>query len=175
MFINETTPEVVITTESIKSHVLFNDKEHLLNQAGEYLRADIEEHAKNLPELSWPINMDELDSENRNPPESVTSFLNKLLIKEFDHFNREALTRLIESYTSDLIHGVTRGKVITTKHFLLGLGLHNITGQRLPIQVLHRHGHCIDSNFVCKIETAQAETTQMLATESGALPLKTSH
>ena len=126
VFINETTPEVVISTESIKSHVLFNDKEHLLNQAAEYLRADIEEHAKNLPELSWPINIDELDSENRNLPESVTSFLTQLL-RNKDHPNREALTHLIESYTSDLIHGVTRGKVITTKHFLLGLGLHNIT------------------------------------------------
>ena len=75
VFINETTPEVVTSTESIKSHVLFNDKEHLLNQAAEYLRADIEEHTKNLPELSWPINIDELDSENRNPPAPVTSFL----------------------------------------------------------------------------------------------------
>ena len=46
VLINEITPEVVISTESIKSHVLFNDKEHLLNQAAEYLRADIEEHAK---------------------------------------------------------------------------------------------------------------------------------
>ena len=77
--INETTPEVVISTESIKSYVLFNDKEHLPNQAAEYVRAAIEEHAKNLPELSWPINIDELDSENRNPPESVTSFLTQLL------------------------------------------------------------------------------------------------
>ena len=171
MFINETTPEVVIGTESIKSHILFNDKEHLLNQAAEYLRADTEEHAKNLPELSWPVNIDELDSESRNPPESVTSFLTQLL-RNKDHPNHEALTRLIESYTSDLIHGVTCGKVITTKHFLLGLGLHNITGQRLPIQILHQLGHCIDYNFVCDIETAQAETAQMLATESGALPLK---
>ena len=40
------------------------------------------------------------------------------------------------------------------------------------IQILHRLGHCIDYNFVCEIETAQAETAQMLATESGALPLK---
>ena len=179
VFINETTPEVVISTESIKSRVLFNDKEHLLNQAAEYLRADIEEHAKNLPELSWPINIYELDSENRNPPESVTSFLTQLL-RNKDHPNREALTRLIESYTSDLIHGLTRGKVVTTKHFLLGLGLHNITGQRLhnitgqrlPIQILHRRGHCTDYNFVCEIETAEAETAQTLATESGALPLK---
>ena len=30
----------------------------------------------------------------------------------------------------------------------------------------------MDYNFVCEIETAQAEAAQMLATESGALPLK---
>ena len=160
-----------VCTESIKSHVLLNDKKHLLNQAAEYLRADIEEHAKNLPELSWPINIDELDSENRNPSESITSFVSQLL-RNKDHPSREALTRLIESYTPDLIHGVTRGKVITTKHFLLGLGLHNITGQRLPIHILHRLGHCTDYNFVSAIKTAQAETAQMPATESGALPLK---
>ena len=111
------------------------------------------------------------DSENRNPPESVTSFLSQLL-RNKDHPNPEALPLLIESYTSDFIHGVTCGKFITTKHFVLGLGLHNITGQRLPIQILHRLGHCIDSNFAYEIETAQAETAQMLATESGALPLK---
>ena len=35
VFINGTTPEVLISTESIKSRVLFNDKEHLLNQAAE--------------------------------------------------------------------------------------------------------------------------------------------
>ena len=52
---------------------------------------------------------DELDSETRNPPESVTSFLSQLL-RNKDHPNREALTHLIESYTSDLIHGVRRGK-----------------------------------------------------------------
>ena len=123
------------------------------------------------PELSWPINIDELGSENRNPPESVTFFLTQHL-RNKDHPNREGLTRLIEPYTSDLIYVVTRGKVITTKHFLLGLGLHSIAGQRLPIQILHRLGHCVDYNLVCEIETAQAETAQMLATESGAFPPK---
>ena len=68
VFINETTPEVLISTESIKSRVLFNDKEHLLNQA-----ADIEEHSKNLPELSWSINIDELDSEQK--PSRISNIL----------------------------------------------------------------------------------------------------
>ena len=72
-------------------------------------------------------------------------------------------------YASDLIYGVTRGNVITAKHFLLGLGLHNMTGQKKPVEINH---HSIDYKFVCEIETALAESAQILATESGALPVK---
>ena len=61
------------------------------------------------------------------------------------------------SYTRDFIHGVTRGKVINLKHFLVRIGLHNITGQKLPIQMLSRLGNSVDYNIVCEIETAQAE------------------
>ena len=51
---------------------------------------------------------------------------------------------LIQSYSSDLVYGVTRGKVITAKHFLLGLGLHDVTGQKKPVEINHRLGHGID-------------------------------
>ena len=44
------------------------------------------------------------------------------------------MKRLVEVYSSDLIHGVTRGKVITAKRFLLALGLHNLTGHKKPVQ-----------------------------------------
>ena len=37
------------------------------------------------------------------------------------------------------------------------MGLHSITGQKLPIQMLSRLGHSVDYNTVCEIETAQAE------------------
>ena len=50
------------------------------------------------------------------------------------------IDRLLLSYVRDLIHGVTRGKVISLKHFLIGMGLHIITGQKLPIQMLSRLG-----------------------------------
>ncbi len=67
---------------------------------------------------------------------------------------------MISSFGYDLIHGVTSGRVITLKHFLLGLGLHNITGLKLPIKVLSHLGHCTNYDLVCEIETAEAEVAQ---------------
>ena len=56
----------------------------------------------------------------------------------------ESTSWLIQSYSSDLVYGVTRNKVITAKHFLLGLRLHNITSQKKPVEINHRLGHSID-------------------------------
>jgi hypothetical protein len=89
-----------------------------------------------------------------------------------DHPNCDTANRLIQSYSSDLIHGVTCGKTITAKHFLLGLGLHNLTGQKVPIQIVNHLGHCIDYNLVREIETAQAEKADCIAKGSGALPIQ---
>ena len=52
---------------------------------------------------------------------------------------------------------MSREKVVTLKQFLLGVGLHNITGLKTPIRILSHLGHCIDYNLVCEIETSQAE------------------
>ena len=58
-----------------------------------------------------------------------------------------------------MIHVIPRGKVKTEKQFLLSLGIHNITGQKLPMKILHELGHNIEYNKVCEIETVQAELT----------------
>ena len=121
--------------------------------------------------MTWPISLEEVSSDSRQPPESVLEFLSCLL-KNKDHPNREVVNRLIQSYAADLVHGVTRGRFITSKHFLLGLGLHNITGQKKPVQIASHLGHSIDYNLVCEIETAQAEASQLLSTISGTLPVK---
>ena len=89
-----------------------------------------------------------------------------------DHPNRDMANRLTQSYPSDLIHGVTRGKTITAKHFLLGLGLHNLTGQKIPRQIVNHLAHCIGYNLVCEIETAQAEKADCIAKGSGAFPIQ---
>ena len=65
--------------------------------------------------------------------------------------------KIVNSFSSDLIAAVSRGKVVTLKQFLVGLGLHNITGLKTPIKILSHLGHCIDYNLVCEVETVQAE------------------
>ena len=97
--------------------------------------------------------IESLTSNDQKMPQSLKLFVDKLLTSPGHNF--EIVQRL--SYTRDLIHGVTRGKVITLKHFLVGMRLHNITGQKLSIQMLSRLGHTVDYNTVCEIETSQAE------------------
>ena len=145
--------------------------EVIIKQAADYLRNNILEYAKRFPELIWPPCLGELNLQERRLPDCLTAFITHLLTGS-DQQNSESVDRLIKSYASDLIYGVTRGNVITAKHFLLGLGLHNMTGQKKPVEINHRLGHSIDYKFVCEIETALAESAQILATASGALPVK---
>ena len=79
---------------------------------------------------------------------------------------------LLYSYTADLVFGVTGGKVITAKHFLLATGLHNITGSKKVIEITSRLGHSLDYLSTCDIETAQARKMQVLDEEVSILPLK---
>ena len=80
--------------------------------------------------------------------------------------------RLIDSYAADLIRGVTQGKVMTAKHFLLATGLHNITGSRAVVEITNKLGHYIDYQTTCEIETAQARKMQLLADKASILTLK---
>ena len=161
----------MINADAINSHTLIKNHDDLLMKAAECLRQDILEYAKNIPDSKWPPTVEDLSSDPRKPPKSLESFMSYLL-KNKDHPNRHTVNGLIQSYSSDLIHGVTRGKVITGKHFLLGLGLHNMTGQKVLVQVMNHLGHCIDYNLVCEIETVQAEAAECIAKSSGALPIK---
>ena len=138
--VDANTAEVVISTDAINSPTIFNDREHLLMQAAECLRDDILDHAQSIPNLIRPPSIDHLSSDERKPPESLESFLRQLLMNK-DRPNRNTANRLIQSYSSNLIHGVARGKtIITAKHFLLALGLHNLTGQKVPIQIVNHLG-----------------------------------
>ena len=81
------------------------------------------------------------------------------------------VSRLVESFSYDLIHGVSKGNVITAKHFLLGLGLHRLSGQKKVVQLTNRLGNCMSYDRVLDIETAQAQKAQQLANEASYLPL----
>lgn len=88
----------------------------------------------------------------------MTLFLSHLLSSgKHSLINCDNITRLIDSYSTDFIHGVSREKVMTSKHFLLGLGLHSITGQKQVAVINNKLGHCISYDKMCEIETALAE------------------
>ena len=51
---------------------------------------------------------------------------------------------------------------VIPKHFLLGLGLHSITGQKKPVQIANRLEHSMTYDKVMEIQTAQARKSQKL-------------
>ena len=134
-----------------------------------HLRQDILYFANQLPEPKWPPTPDELTSDERNPPKSVTDFLTYLLKPE-KHSVIGNVNRLIESYAADMVYGVTNGKTIPAKHFLLALDLHNITRKKMEVEI-NKLCHCINFNTTCKIETAQAMRAQQLAEKRSILPI----
>ena len=166
-------PEIIINANTTSLNYLPVDKEHHIKKAAEYLKEDVLEYANKLKDTSWPPTIEELTSEEREPPASVITFLTTLLKEKCHGVTRnKTIPRLIDSFAADMIYGVTHGKVVTSKHYLLALGLHNITGSRKVVEITHKLGHCIDYNLTCEIETAQAKKVQQLADHTNILPLK---
>ena len=118
--------EVVIHTSVLSEQSHLSD-DSILRNAAYNLHQDILNFANQLPEPKWPPMPDELTSNERNPPKSVRDFLTHLLKPEKQC--KWQCQCLIES-AADMVYGVTKGKTIPAKHFLLALGLHNITGKK---------------------------------------------
>ena len=78
----------------------------------------------------------------------------------YNHVNKAKLSESIQlavnSVTSDIVAGVTRGKTLILKYFLLALGILSYTGQRKPVEILNCLGHCISYKTTSEIEIAQA-------------------
>ena len=100
-------------------------------------------------------------------------FLTTLLSPKGDHAEiSERVERLVDSFGQDLMHAVSKGSFLTPKHASVGLGLHSLTGQKLPIIILSRLGHSITYDAVNEIETAQAELVEQFQSSSLHLPLQ---
>ena len=117
--------------------------------------------------LLWPPLIEDLLANERQPPACVTFLKN--LLKHPDHSMSSNITRRVESYSADLIHGVSKGQVLTAKHYLLALALHSLTGQKNIIQLTSRLGNCMTYNKVMDVETARAQKAQHLEEHSSYL------
>ena len=163
---NNKTPEMVKMSNGSLEHLNDSfDKQSIVTEAAKILREDILQYAENINTDHWPPNLALLKDLFESIPATVFDFLETLL-KEPAHGLSECVKRLIKSYACDMVHGVTLGKVVTLKHYLLGLGFHNMSGQKLLIKILSLFGHTVSYDTVTMAETSLAEISQ-LQSESG--------
>ena len=101
--------------------------------------------------------MEELLSSERLPPQIISKFFEMVLKAPNKGNPSPAVARLIDSYSWDMIHGVSRGKIITPKHFALSTGLHALTGQRKVVQIAHGLGAGMSFDRTMDLVTAQAQ------------------
>lgn len=116
--VNKITPEIVINADVVNAHTLLNDRDQIINQAANYLREDIVNFANTTSELNWPINLEDINCTTRKPPNSVITFLS-CLFKNKAHPHTQFVDDLIQSYSADMVHGVTSGKFITQNTYCL--------------------------------------------------------
>ena len=167
--VKNNSPDVVISSKALDSHLILNENEVLLKEAAVILRNDILDYLNKMSEVAWPPDIENLASDDELPNQ-VTMFLENLL-KPTGKPLTEKLTRFINSFASDFVSSIGGGKITTAKHFLVALGLHNLTGQKKVVQILHKLGHCMNYDLTCGIETSQARLALEQQSSSSTLPL----
>lgn len=168
-------PQVVISkqslgTQSLSKSLEFSD-EYAVKKAASVIREAVLKLFDNASPLPWPPTVSSLQSVDRQPPSLLVLFFKTLLTSDRHHAIGEVSRRLIDSFSQDVLNAISKGNFLTLKHASLGLGLHSLTGQKLPLTVLARLGHSINYDKVSEIETAQAELAEHFQTLSLGLPL----
>eukprot|EP00112_Aurelia_sp_Birch-Aquarium-sp1_P017646 Seg411.7 transcript_id=Seg411.7/GoldUCD/mRNA.D3Y31 product="hypothetical protein" protein_id=Seg411.7/GoldUCD/D3Y31 len=170
-------PQVVISKECLHGQIFSRNstffKEFTVQRAALILRASILEATENVSNVPWPPTVESLGSIDRRCP-SILGLFFKTLLSQKDSHNMigEKVERLVDSFSQDVMHAVSKGKFLTPKHAAVGLGLHSLTGQKLPITILARLGHSISYDTVNEIETAQAELVEHFQSLSLSLPIQ---
>ena len=76
-----------------------------------------------------------------------------LLCDDYNHHKiSERVKNSVDSFSVDIMYAASKGKFLTFKHVARALGLHSASGQKLPITLLHRAGHCISYDQINMIE-----------------------
>jgi len=69
---------------------------------------------------------------------------------------------LISSIAKDVCYATTCGRWKGSKHALLGVTLHHLTGSAQIVGLMNRYGHCQSYTQVLEVETAMANQVQMM-------------
>ena len=165
--------EITTGTKPLNSSITSNDEKSTIKEAAEILRDVILTYVKSAEKLPWPPTVDSLRDRLTSFPEVLTQFFRILVSpKNHHHVTSDTINRHVDSLAQDIIFSITKGTFLTLKHTCLGLGLHSMTGMKIPIVILSHLGHSISYDRVMEIETAQAEVSQQFDTQSQCLPIQ---
>jgi hypothetical protein len=117
-------------------------------QAALQLRKDMKD--QDVPQ-TWPP---DVENDSSSIPSSLQWFLIVLLQGEYSNSPPERIDRLTNSFGSDLVYAVSRGKIKPKKHILLPFTVKSLTGNVEMIQTLNRLGHGVSYSQVEEIDTA---------------------
>ena len=122
-----------------------------LKHAANVLRQIIDDYISQADDLPWPPTVESLKTRLASTPKLLLHFF-KVLLTESHHTISESISLLAESFVQDLLFAITKGKFLTLKHTCIGLGLHNMTGKKLPIVILSHFGQSITYHAVIETE-----------------------
>ena len=163
--------EVATGMKSLDSSLAVNDMS-ILKDAASILQNLIVEYVGKADEIPWPPTVECLRKRLVSMPEMLIEFLRLLLSPDTHHLTSETINRHVSSFAQDLVHSISKGSFLTLKHTCLGLGLHSMTGLKIPIVILSRLGNCITYDTALEIETAQAELAQQFDSNGLSLPIQ---
>ena len=112
------TPEILVDASTPVSELAFKDKSGCIIKAAEYLRNDIISYSRNLPTVSWPPQVEELQRNDELLPPNLLLFLRHMLHSQISERKpSDSVDRVVHSIASGLVAGVTNGKIMTGKQF----------------------------------------------------------
>ena len=159
-------PQVVTASNSLAKVELSNEK--ILQKASKILRSEIDECISTAKTMTCPPTIDALSE--RTIPANVRSFIQSVL-SDGHHEISETAKRKANAIAEDIVFAASNSTFLLKKPVLLGIGVHNLTGQAQLVSELSRLGHCISYDQVRRIETAQAEQTNRMIENGYHLPL----
>ena len=146
-----------VTNVDAKGFVRDNDR-LCFDRVCEVLQREMDDLISAAKELPWPPTPDALRQEDRKVPQRLSNFILDLVHKRKSHHAPGAETkRFADSFAQDILFGYSGGSFLTEKHVILDTGLHSLTGQKIPVTILSRLGHCIKYDVIRVIAAGQAE------------------
>ena len=132
-------PQLVISKKCLEtltmSRVLGSSE---LQKATVILREAVKKTIDESEALPWSPTIESLKKDDRNAPDTLKLFYENLLSPASVHHGTSLTAD--KFFSQDIMYAISKGEFLTLKHVSVGLGLHSLTGQKLPLQVFHGWG-----------------------------------